>query len=248
VLQQKFNASGPEAPGDAGDARLRLVGEEVDAVLATAGVATGDGKTGHSTTLDGRAMVTGVRGAPGGLAVLAALVLLVGLLAWRAWVSVEAARPRPPGISAPAAEDLSVLGRFDPFFRSTTAAGDALPVTSLPLALKGIRLDTASGRGNAILAGADGVQVLMGPGEEAMPGVSIRSLAVDHIVLDNAGTLEALWLDEAAGTAQPLAQPGPTAGAVPGGGGQGASPEGGDASGDDADPMADPAPGGNEED
>jgi general secretion pathway protein C len=234
MLQQKFNASGSEAAGDAGDARIRLVGEEVDAVLATAGVAPGNGS----------GDMTSVRSLPLGLIAVAALALLVGLLGWRAWRAVEAARPRPPAIGAPATEDLTVLGRFDPFFRGQTASGDALPVTSLPLALKGIRLDMASGRGSAIVAGADGVQLLVAPGEDAMPGVTVRSLAVDHIVLDNGGTLEALWLDEASGTAQPLAQPEPAAPATAANAGS----QGGDASGDDRDPMADPAPGGSEED
>jgi hypothetical protein len=251
MLQQKFNASGPEAPGAADLARIRLVGEEVDAVLATAVPELAPGASRVMGMQVPGLREAGFRTLPMGPILLAALAALVAFLGWRAWMAVETAMPARPRFAATAPEDVSILGRFDPFFRAGVASGDSLPVSSLPLALKGIRLDTASGRGSAIVAGADGVQVLLAPGEEAMPGVRIRSLAIDHIVLDNSGTLEALWLDEAGVTAQPLAQPNAPAGL------SGASGQAGDraAAGSDGnapeareDPLPDPAPDAGEED
>jgi hypothetical protein len=237
MLQQKFNAFGPEAPGDAGDPRLRLVGEEVDAVLATAGISRGHGLQ----------PMTADRSRLPGLVVLAALAALVAILGWRAWGALEAGRPTIPSLGAPQSPDLSILDRFDPFFRERPdEAGDSLPVTSLPLTLKGIRLETVSGRGSAIVAGADGVQVLVVQGEEVMPGVFLRSLAVDHVILDNSGTPEALWLDEAGGAARPLAVPDRTDGAFARGRTEAAAGGdvtlAGDGAADDREPPADPAP------
>ncbi|MFQ3596417.1 MAG: type II secretion system protein N [Sphingomonadaceae bacterium] len=137
---------------------------------------------------------------PASLALLALLVVLVAWLASRALAAVMAPIQLPSLAGAESPPDLAILARFDPFFRrQPQASSDSLPVTSLPLALKGVRLDPVSGRGAAIIAGADGVQDIYAPGETVTDGVVLEALAADHVVLVNAGTRESLWLEEAGG-------------------------------------------------
>jgi general secretion pathway protein C len=91
--------------------------------------------------------------------------------------------------------DPNLLTRFDPFFRDGGSAG-AAAVTSLPLKLFGIRLDQAMGRGSAIIATPEGVQSSYGVGEEIVPGVKLKSVAFDHVVLERGGVEEQLFIDQ----------------------------------------------------
>ncbi|WP_448581823.1 type II secretion system protein N [Thermaurantiacus sp.] len=136
---------------------------------------------------------------PLALAVLAALFALVVVLGIRA---VAAVRQPLPALPRPApAPDPAILSRFDPFVRDAPAAAtEALPVTALPLVLKGVRLDPVSGRGVAILAGPDGVQSIHEVGATVLEGVTLAAVQSDHVVLNRAGTSETLWLDESQGT------------------------------------------------
>ena len=93
------------------------------------------------------------------------------------------------------AADPNLLATFDPFFRDGGAAASAT-VTSLPLKLFGIRLDQAMGRGSAIIATPEGVQSSYGVGEEVAPGVKLKSVAFDHVVLERGGVDEQLFLDQ----------------------------------------------------
>lgn len=148
------------------------------------------------------------RGSPTGLppvalAVLAALLLLVALLGIRALAAVR--QPLPALPRAAPLPDPAILARFDPFARGAPAApADTLPVTALPLILKGVRPDPVSGRGVAILAGPDGVQALHEVGATVLDGVTLTAVRGDHVILERAGTAETLWLDEAAGPAPAL--------------------------------------------
>ncbi|WP_448585945.1 type II secretion system protein N [Thermaurantiacus sp.] len=162
--------------------------------------------------------------APGwGAAILAALALLTLAAGLRAVAAARSATGPAPAPRAPAA-DLSILARFDPFFRDApTAAADELPVSALPLALKGVRLDPASGRGVAFIAGADGQQALYAPGEAVADGVTLARIESDRVVLAAAGRLEALWLDEAAGPAPVTAAASAPAAAAPVAAGTGAA-------------------------
>ena len=90
---------------------------------------------------------------------------------------------------------LMLFGSFDPFFRSD-AAQTANVVTSLQLTLFGIRMNEASGLGAAILSGPDGVQESYAVGEEIMPGVTLSSVAFDHVIINRGGVLESLYLDQ----------------------------------------------------
>ena len=90
---------------------------------------------------------------------------------------------------------LTLFSSFDPFFRDG-AAQNANVVTSLQLTLYGIRMNEASGLGSAILSGPDGVQENYAVGQEIMSGVTLDSVAFDHVVISRGGVLESLYLDQ----------------------------------------------------
>jgi general secretion pathway protein C len=143
---------------------------------------------------------------------LAELVLIAGLATQCArlvWALVTPVSPlgdwRPAEISVPG-RPYDVLAGFDPFFRLGAQAQGPATVTSLQLTLFGIRVDEATGRGSAIVAGADNVQKSVGVGEEIQPGVRLKSVAFDHITIDRGGTSEDLFLVQS-DAPQPGAQP-----------------------------------------
>jgi general secretion pathway protein C len=104
---------------------------------------------------------------------------------------------RPAAINlVPLEERPALFGAFDPFFRTAQTATGTEVVTSLPLTLFGIRTNEASGGGSAIIAGADGVQNSWSVGETIMQGVTLESVAFDHVVISNNGVLEKLFIDQ----------------------------------------------------
>ena len=148
---------------------------------------------------------------------LAELLLIAGLATQSArllWTLVTPVSPlgdwRPAEISVPG-RPYDVLAGFDPFFRLGGAQQGPATVTSLQLTLFGIRVDEASGRGSAIVAGADNVQKSVGVGEEIQPGVRLKAVAFDHITIDRGGTSEDLFLvqsDAPAAGQAPVPPPG----------------------------------------
>jgi general secretion pathway protein C len=131
---------------------------------------------------------------------LAELLLIAGLATQCArlvWTLATPVSPlgdwRPADVSVPG-RPYDVLAGFDPFFRLGSAQPAAATVTSLQLTLFGIRVDEATGRGSAILAGPDNVQKSIGVGEEIQPGVRLKAVAFDHITIDRGGTSEDLFL------------------------------------------------------
>ncbi len=137
---------------------------------------------------------------------VAELALMAGLAVQSArllWVLATPVGPlgdwRPAGVTVPGSP-IALLTSFDPFFRlQQTAAGPAT-VTALQLTLFGIRLDEATGRGSAIVAGPDGVQQSVAVGDEIQPGVRLKAVAFDHITLDRGGAEEDLFLDQSGPT------------------------------------------------
>ncbi|HVF94216.1 MAG TPA: type II secretion system protein N [Sphingomonas sp.] len=131
---------------------------------------------------------------------VAELLLLAGLAAQGArliWTVVTPVAPlgdwRPAALVVPGSP-ASILAGFDPFFRLQATQPGAAVVTGLSLTLFGIRVDEASGRGSAIIAGADGVQNSVAVGEEIQPGVTLKAVAFDHITIDRGGVDEDLFL------------------------------------------------------
>ena len=54
--------------------------------------------------------------------------------------------------------------------------------------------DEATGRGSAILAGADGVQRSIAVGEDIQPGVVLKAVAFDHVTIARGGAEEDLFI------------------------------------------------------
>ncbi|EZP51859.1 MULTISPECIES: type II secretion system protein N [Sphingomonas] len=156
---------------------------------------------------------------------LAELLLIAGLATQSArlvWTLVTPVSPlgdwRPATVSVPG-RPYDVLAGFDPFFRLGGAPQGPATVTALQLTLFGIRVDEASGRGSAILAGPDNVQKSVAVGEEIQPGVRLKAVAFDHITIDRGGTAEDLFLVQSDAPPPPpvgsggLGQTGPIPGA-----------------------------------
>lgn len=150
----------------------------------------------------------------------------IGLLALLAvqgarllWVLVTPVGPvgdwRPAG-PALAGSPFEIVTSFDPFFRLSAQAGPTV-VTPLQLTLFGTRIDEATGRGAAIVAGPDSVQQSVAVGDEIQPGVRLKSVAFDHVAIDRGGAEETLYLDQS-GAPAPTATAGAPAspGVAPG--------------------------------
>ena len=96
-------------------------------------------------------------------------------------------------------ERQALFSSFDPFFRSDVqAAGGKGVVTSLALTLYGVRVNEGSGLGSAIIATPDGVQNSFAVGDEIMPGVVLKAVAFDHVVIERGGAEEQVFLDQSA--------------------------------------------------
>ncbi|WP_296816576.1 type II secretion system protein N [Brevundimonas sp.] len=141
---------------------------------------------------------------PGGL-LAAGTVVLTALLAVQTGRLIWIVAVLPGGLgetsaplTAPASTaDLSILSRFDAFYRGEPAGDPLIESPAAPASgggsfqLFGVRV-AAGGRGSAIIAGPDGRQVSVGVGEEAAPGVVLLSVANDHAVIRRGGQTERL--------------------------------------------------------
>lgn len=145
------------------------------------------------------------------LALLAGLAVQVARLLWVVTTPVGPVGDWRPAQPSVAGSPRDILTGFDPFFRLSGTAQPA-SVTSLNLTLFGTRIDEASGRGSAIIAGADKLQRSIAVGEEIVPGVTLKSVAFDHVTIDRGSTSEDLYIDQS-GIAPPLV---PTPAAAPG--------------------------------
>ncbi|EKY30115.1 putative general secretion pathway protein [Brevundimonas diminuta 470-4] len=144
-----------------------------------------------SSLLAGLRKLSGVSWGRGGLSlrrlplrrvVEAALILLLlvqgGRLVWLFAApapQAEQARPLPE-------VDLSILSRFDAFFRNGGGGAEAAPSDGGGLTLFGVRADGVGG-GSAIIGLSDGRQVSVGAGEELEAGLTLTSVAPDHVML-----------------------------------------------------------------
>lgn len=133
------------------------------------------------------------------LLVLALLLQAVRLL----WAIVTPVGPlgdwrgRQADIPGPA-ERAALFRGFDPFYPAAPSAPGTQNVTSLALTLFGVRINEGSGLGSAILAGSDGVQNSYAVGDEIMPGVLLKAVLFDHVVIDRNGAEESVFLDQSA--------------------------------------------------
>jgi len=117
------------------------------------------------------------------------------------WVTVTPIGPTAqwsaPGINlVPSAARVALFTGFDPFYRIDASAATTQNVTSLSLVLFGVRTNESSGGGSAIIAGEDGIQNSYAVGEEVAPGVTLDTVAFDHVILSRGGVKESLYLDQ----------------------------------------------------
>lgn len=103
-------------------------------------------------------------------------------------------RERSPALLPPSAQQ-ALFTAFDPFFRTEQAAGGG-QVTGLALQLFGIRINEGSGQGSAIIATPDGVQASYAVGDEIMPGVVLKQVVYDHVVIERGSVQENLYIDQ----------------------------------------------------
>lgn len=115
-------------------------------------------------------------------------------------------RERSPALLPPAAQQ-ALFTAFDPFFRTEQAAGGG-QVTGLALQLFGIRINEGSGQGSAIIATPDGVQASYAVGDEIMPGVVLKQVVYDHVVIERGSVQENLYIDQSSAASPDEAQEG----------------------------------------
>lgn len=147
------------------------------------------------------------------LALLTLLMVQVARLVWAVATPVGAfgTWTGRHAVIPPTSARMALFASFDPFFRTAPAGEQAQVVTSLALTVYGIRLNEGSGLGSAIVATPDGVQNSYAVGDEIMPGVRLKAVAFDNIVIDRGGTEETVFLDQsqaapaAASAAPPIA-------------------------------------------
>lgn len=122
-----------------------------------------------------------------------------------------AAAPAGPG-------DLSILARFDPFYRDGVVAAAA--PAEVPAAaggsyrLFGVRVE-AGGRGSAILAGADGIQTSVRVGDSLDGNATLVSVSPTGAVIEVGGQRQTLAFEAPVPGAVAPAPPTPVAAAAP---------------------------------
>lgn len=142
------------------------------------------------------------------LVLLALIAVQLARIVWTVLTPVGSFgdwRPRQAAVPSAEVRKALFMG-FDPFFRVTAPGGAAEQVvTSLDLKLFGTRINEGSGGGSAIIATPDEMQGSFVPGDEILPGVTLKTVAFDHVVIDRGGRDETLFLDQSG--AAPLATP-----------------------------------------
>ena len=141
------------------------------------------------------------------LLLVAALGLQCARILWAAVTPVGVFgdwRPPPVVEMSPRAR-AALFASFDPFYRTAPEQMSTRAVTGLALELFGTRVNEASGGGSAIIAGPDGAQASYSVGDTIVSGVTLKAVAVDHVVLSHSGSDELLFLDQSKPAPPPLA-------------------------------------------
>lgn len=106
----------------------------------------------------------------------------------------------PPDRAArpPQLQRATLLTSFDPFF--TSAVASPAPIAATDLTLHGIRQNRRTGGGSAIVSQADGAQRSFGIGEEIAPGIVLKQVGSDHVIIVRQGLDERLAFKDVAST------------------------------------------------
>ena len=138
-------------------------------------------------------------------------LLLIVQLGRLVWIAVEPVDVPTAAVTRPEVKpvDYSVFQRFDAFFRTggQSSLAEDTAAHSGQMRLFGVRSDGAGG-GSAIIGLADGRQLSVAVGETIEPGLILRSVGSDHVVLARGGSLSRLiFSDLPAGAAPPPPPP-----------------------------------------
>ena len=137
--------------------------------------------------------------ARGWLALELALVAVLAVQVVRlTMIFVTDAAPAPALSVTTAAADPGVFARFDAFFRTGDqgSLAEATGAEASQMRLYGVRAGGPDG-GSAIIGLPDGKQVSVAVGETVQPGLVLRAVAADHVVLARGGSLSRLIFTEA---------------------------------------------------
>lgn len=140
---------------------------------------------------------------------LAAVAIQATRLVWAIATPVGPLGDWMPSTATPLAPQVqaAVLASVDPFFRSTSTAGQA--AAQVDVTLHGIRGDGGLGGGSAIIGLPDGTQRSIMVGEEVSSGVKLAAVSFDYVLLDLGGEQQQkLYLDEDGAAASPAPGPG----------------------------------------
>lgn len=129
---------------------------------------------------------------------LALLAVQLARLVWTIVTPVgsfdEWRRQLPVIPSAAASQRL--FGEFDPFYHSAGGKQSSVSDTSLALTLYGTRVNSDTGIGAAIIATSDGTQSSFAIGDEITPGVVLRQVRFDHVVIERGGVAENVFITQ----------------------------------------------------
>jgi len=122
-------------------------------------------------------------------------LLLIVQLGRLVWIAVEPVDVPAAPVTRPEVKpvDYAVFQRFDAFFRTggQSSLAEDTAAGSGQMRLFGVRAD-GSGGGSAIIGLADGRQVSVAVGEAIEPGLLLRSVGSDHVVLARGDSLSRL--------------------------------------------------------
>lgn len=140
------------------------------------------------------------------LALTATLALQSARLLWRLVEPTAPLGAAPAASFGPAPEiDLTILGRFDPFFRVSAGPQSSAAAASAEFQLFGVRSDGRGG-GSAIIGAPDGRQGSFLVGEDVAPGLVLQAVGADHAILSRGGAKVRLEF-ASPGPATPAAAP-----------------------------------------
>ncbi len=101
-----------------------------------------------------------------------------------------------PDISEVKSIDSSILHTFDPFHRdapvSSAPTSISAPETTLDLKVFGMRADIGGNSSSAIIQTPDNKQASYFLGDEIIPGVTLKQVEIDYVILNRNGVLERL--------------------------------------------------------
>ncbi len=131
------------------------------------------------------------------LLVVLAKAVLPGLAAKRLVIPASGPNLTNSGMTRVKAIDSSVLRSFDPFYRDAPVSSNTpitllAPETTLDLKVFGMRADIGGDTSSAIIQTPDNKQASYAIGDEIIPGVTLKQVEIDYVILDRNGVIERL--------------------------------------------------------